>query len=75
MNQVNIQLAMNVIEHHGLLFGYYINFTAVDTSNQAWQQAELSLLRGGFGMRSLSAGIHQQYILPVWAPLALVKVI
>ena len=36
--------------------------TAVDTSNQAWQQAELSLGRGGLGMRSLSRHSPAAYI-------------
>ena len=36
--------------------------TAVDTSNQAWQQAELSLGRGGLGMRSLSWHSPAAYI-------------
>ena len=36
--------------------------TAVDTSNQAWQQAELSLRRGGLGMRSLSWHSPAAYI-------------
>ena len=36
--------------------------TVVDTSNQAWQQAELSLGRGGLGMRSLSRHSPAAYI-------------
>ena len=36
--------------------------TAVDTSNPAWQQAELSLGRGGLGMRSLSRHSPAAYI-------------
>ena len=35
---------------------------AVDTSNQAWQQAELSLGRGGLGMHSLSRHSPAAYI-------------
>ena len=36
--------------------------TEVDTSNQAWQQAELNLDRGGLGMRSLSWNSPAAYI-------------
>eukprot|EP00731_Ephydatia_muelleri_P032588 Em0024g132a len=36
--------------------------TVVDTSNQAWQQAELSLSRGGLGIRSLSQHSQAAYI-------------
>ena len=36
--------------------------TVVDTSNQAWQQAELSLSRGGLGIRSLSRHSPAAYI-------------
>ena len=36
--------------------------TAVDTSNQAWQQEELSLSRGGLGLRSISRHSPAAYI-------------
>ena len=36
--------------------------TAVDTSNQAWQQAELSLSRGGLGLCSISRHSPAAYI-------------
>ncbi|KAL5494323.1 hypothetical protein EMCRGX_G015630 [Ephydatia muelleri] len=36
--------------------------TVVDTSNQAWKQAELSLSRGGLGIRSLSWHSPAAYI-------------
>ena len=47
--------------------------TAVDTSNQAWQQAELGLSRDGLGMCSLSHHSPAAYCtLPPWVLLALV---
>ena len=36
--------------------------TSVDTSDQAWQQAELGLSRGGLGMCSLSRHSPAAYI-------------
>ena len=42
--------------------------TVVDTSNQAWQQAELSLSRGGLGIRSLSRHFPAAYIASLSSP-------
>ena len=36
--------------------------TAVDTTDQAWQQAELGLSRGGLGLRSISRHSPAAYI-------------
>eukprot|EP00731_Ephydatia_muelleri_P017043 Em0010g141a len=40
----------------------FSQYTAVDTSDEAWLQAQLSLSRGGLGLRSLSSHAAAAYI-------------
>ena len=41
--------------------------TAVDTTGVAWQQAQLSLIRGGLGMRSLSCHSPAAFIASLYS--------
>ena len=53
-------LALEAFDHN--IRATFSKCTIVDTSNQAWQQAELSLSRGGLGIRSLSRHSPAAYI-------------
>ena len=55
--------AMSVLKAFDLdIRSCFSRCTAVDTSDQAWQQAELGLSRGGLGLRSISCHSPAAYI-------------